>query len=298
MPKTERFHIMQVSTKTQQADIKADEDVRDALNRDPDAVCFSELQHDDTAASVREICRNKGYHFWHATDDTAVATKQEGRDIRFKDGGYVRVHPGQSKPENQGGTYGERGVSWARISFYGVDTYIHTAHWAHNQTDDVTGSSLRRARMMSNEVAKLVRKHGKKGSIAFFTGDMNVDPDQQIYPHDIFTRNKLVTIWEDAEQRPTHGNRSIDVIGRYGADKRVKFVRFETHRGNSDHRQVSAWYDIRVDKFAPQDQPPGPSQDDDDGPVFTAGNRSWKDYTDQELYDLPQATDRSDTENG
>jgi hypothetical protein len=301
--KIERIHVMHMSAQFADSDEKTKEDFVDAFKRDPDVISFTEMGSDTNVKMLRHYCREYKYRLYLGDagkglngDDCCIAVRTEGRNVQFRDGGHIRVHPGQDKPESQGGRYGPKGVTWVKFNFFGVDAYHHVAHWVHNQNE--AALNRKRSLMVSSMIAKQVRLHGKKGNIAFFAGDMNLDPDAGTFPHDLFRRNKLVTIWEDGGQKPTHGNRSIDMIGRYGADKRVEFVRYETHKANSDHRPVSAFYDVQIDKYAPQDHPPSGDPDDDDGPVFHAGNRNWADYRDNDIYNLPEATDDSDQSNG
>lgn len=300
----ERIHIIQVSAQFSDSDSETQEDFTDCFKLDPDVLSFTEMGSQRNLRMLEAECRKRDYHLYRGEagsglkgDDCCIAVKQQGREIKFTEGGHVRVHEGQDKPENLGGRYGPKGITWASFNFYGVKVTHHVAHWVHNQTDDTRGINLQRANAVSQMMGRQVALHGRKGAVSFFAGDMNVDPDQKIFPRHIFDQWKLVTIWEDAGQRPTHGNRSIDVVGRYGADARVEFIRFVTHPANSDHRPVSAHYEIQVDNYAPHDNPPS-GDPDGEPPIFNAGNRSWKDYTDDEVYNLPIATDDSDNTNG
>jgi hypothetical protein len=155
-----------------------------------------------------------------------------------------------------------------------------------------------------------VKKHGQGDAIAFFAGDINVDEgadnasDHPNMPNFIFRQQGLLTIWDELHVNPpvTIEHSTFDIIGCYRPDKQVEGKRYVVHpKQNSDHRQVSAYYDVDVSKKVTTgggggDGGDGGEPDDTDDttvdPDFyaTGGNIDWSDYLDNELYPLPVAS--------
>jgi len=96
------------------------------------------------------------------------------------------------------------------------------------------------------------------------------------------------------------------VIGCYRPDKQVEGKRYKVHpRQQSDHRPVSAWYDIEVSKASNGNvgntgdtggDGGGDGAEPPDVDFYaTGGNIDWSDYLNDDLYPLPFAYGDSDS---
>ena len=190
---------------------------------------------------------------------------------------------------------------------------MHSAHWVfipHVQEShgELTNLHTQTTRVMCTQV----KKHGQGDSISFFAGDINVDEeadnrlDHPNMPNFIFRSQGLLTIWDELHVNPpiTIAHSTFDIIGCYRPDKQVTGTRYVVHpKQNSDHRPISAYYEVDVSKKVTTGGGGGggggggtvTDQDDPDtgfDPYVyaSAGNVNWTDYLDNELYPLPVAT--------
>jgi hypothetical protein len=205
----------------------------------------------------------------------------------------------------------KRYISWCRVNFYGQFIWPHAAHWMIQvgETGHVQ-SNATRARLHTKITDAMIRKcqqNGVNPNLAFFMGDTNVDEgkDNAVNDHRLinyrFNKGGLRTIWDEFRvSPPTHGTRTYDIIGKYDPKGRVDGVRYKVWpKLNSDHRPISAWYDIDMKKPVASTGSGGTSgggASSGGTPSTPTKNYQWWDYSDYDddvVYDLPTATDDS-----
>jgi len=220
----------------------------------------------------------------------------------------VALRNGHARMRNQGryrsvtDRFGGRYVVWVTYAWEGI-VLSHVATHFPIATDQTTA----RLNKISGDLIATTKNRAKYGPVTW-AGDLNVDPDQRRYPTKLFRNNKMMTIWDDADMQVPTTRNTVDAVGRYAADSRIKFARYKAWpRQNSNHRPISGFYDIDVTKKSgtggttaptPSPSPTPPTSADPDPLYATGGNVDWSDYTDAELYALPYAVDDSDTRNG
>lgn len=200
-------------------------------------ITFTELStvnnRDGLAAVVAEAGEH-GYAIW-ARGGCAVAVRRQFGKIVDK--GYVGpVIKGVAKDHEA------RGVTWVTVDVPRVGKLTTAvAHWI---TRDHEPDRHRDNDRLSDAVAELLEAKAAGSALGFFAGDTNVD-DQ----HDrLFPGHRFTTCWDELRKYPdTHGRRTIDVIGSYDADTRVRAVsaRVVPLDLHTDHRTVQAVYSIQ-----------------------------------------------------
>lgn len=307
--KVETLHIMQCSLRFSNPDADRRADIQYAFDQDADLLTFGEAGEADTTAMIRDIARSHGYaDVTFPQGDSQLAVKLKGAaDARLKSKGGVMAH--RAIP----GSFGARYVRWARVAWYDQDIWMHAAHWVFiPHVLEAHGELTKLHEDQTRTMCAQVKKHGQGESISFFSGDINVDEgadnrsDHPNMPNFIFRQKGLLTIWDELHVNPpiTIAHSTFDIIGSYRPDKQVTGTRYIVHpKQNSDHRPVSAFYEVDVSKKVVGgggggDGGDGGEPDDTDDPTETAdpdfyatgGNISWADYLDNELYPLPTAT--------
>jgi hypothetical protein len=295
----ETLHILHHSAQWADTTAQSVDDLEFCFSQEPDLLTFTEL-HPNTPrrSNMIKIARNRGYRPVYGRGETCMAIRT-GNNIKIRNHGAQPVHGGVPQSAPGQGFYGPKFLFWGHFDFHGQDIYASVTHWATRAQE---GGIY--ATHFSKMVAAVVRKlneHNQKG-IAFAMGDINADPDEGKYPRERFRDGGLLTCWDESNHEPpTRYGRNIDIVARHKEEKRAEFKRFKVHQGhNSDHRPFSVWYEIDTTKKKSVGDKGGKDKDPDKkGPKYvTAGDRSFKDYKDRELYDLPQATDDSDLFNG
>ena len=291
----ETLHILHASMQVKDSAAATRDDYAFVFSKGADIISFTETNtRNGNSQIMSQEARQRDYIPITGIGSNQLAVRTRP-GVRVKDRGRIKSVTDR---------YGGRHIAWVRVNFFGVDIFHHGTHWPIGPDQTPARMAKLRADML-----RLIKGHTKYG-LCTFAGDLNADPDQDRYPTRWFRENHLVTMWQDAGvQVATHGRgATIDYIGRYGLDRTMDFRRYKVWpRQNSDHRPLSAWYDIEVAKkpsAAPGAKPPSPAPIPVPAPVYperdyaTGGNVDWSDYTDDELYALPYAVDDSDLVNG
>lgn len=299
----ETLHILHHSSQWSDSDDQNESDMRFCFAKDPDILTFTELSpHTERRQRMLKVAREKGYRPIAHRGDTALAIRTNAH-MKVKGSYSQPVHGGVSQDAPGIGAYRPRTLCVAHVNFHGQDIFISVSHWA-TRAQDGGIYRVHFNKMVKAVVDKMASQH-KKG-IAFHAGDMNADPDEAKYPKEAFREGRILTCWDEKNVEPaTRFGRSIDIIARRKDEKRAELKRFKVWQANinSDHRPFSCWYEIDTTKKKNQggnnpgeDKGKDPDKKGDKYP--NAGNRNWRDYKDNEVYDLPQAVDDSDLFNG
>lgn len=301
--KTAKLHLMHASLYVGNTDKAVEQDLEFIFGLNPDIVSFTEL-YGGNAAVLQRVARNADFQpvvFANAIGEGFAINRSTG--VRLKDKDSVKAHSGEEGPNG----FPARHINSIKVNFEEEDLWYSTGHWIAHLND----AALRVARHndMTRVMATQVRKHGANKNLSFFSGDLNEDDKQGEdnllgNMNTVFPQQGLLTIWDEFRVYPgTFGGRTIDVIGSYKNDERVKAARYKVHpKQNSDHRFVSAWYDITQKKKGLGNGGGGndgggggtgvnPHEDD----IYaTGGNVDLSDYQDNKRYKYQQATDDSD----
>lgn len=291
--KTYKVHFLHASLRIQDPGRPAD--VRFALSQGADYVSFTETA--GIKSEMQEACRDKGYQLVAFAEESGESFCINKDTVKLKNKGSVIGTP-------KTGPSDARRIVYIQTKFDDETIWFHTCHWLANLADGVQPRQ-RQQRHNDNtrRMAAIVRKHAKGSDLSFFSGDSNVDDQGGITDYNqIMRSNGLTSIWDEFKVYPnTHGRRTIDIIGSYDPDTRVKGLRYKVWpKQNSDHRPISAWYEIKRAKVkGGGHNGPGTGGDDGTSPEplaqgENAGNRNWEDYLDGAIYNLPQAVDDSD----
>lgn len=219
------IHILQASGRLEGHNAtRMGQDYRIALQRNPDVAGFTELWG-SARRELSDAARRAGYHLYSPGIDVAIAVRN-GTILAQE---HVRVSGGRS-------------LVWVRwrmpqgdvVTFF--ETHWHTTH-VHtqgfmSQTDDLITHMKAAA-------------HGSH--VVFYGGDANRNFQHANPIRDALDKNHMPTIYESLHSwEPTHGKGgTIDIIGSYTPDRRVTAHSVRVWpKTYSDHRQVSAWYDI------------------------------------------------------
>lgn len=241
------LHIEQMSLR-----FNADKDVvhkriREALQRAPDVVGFTECAAGVMRPVAIDACHAEGYRFHGGPGDTATAVSPEHR---VKDHGAIFALAGQPGPAAEGG-HGPRYIDWVKFGFHGSDVWFHEAHWVTLHPD--TALRHQQHQHMTVLMCAAVDRHGAGDRLSFFGGDTNVDEAldrgaEHWKPHWQFAHHDLTTIYDELHTYPaTAGRTTIDIIGSYNPDARVSAEAVHVWPSDApalDHRQVSGWYTI------------------------------------------------------
>lgn len=294
-PKTHLLHLMHTSLQITDTDRQFQEDLYWALSQvKPDIVSYTEIagRHPMIAHVARECGYTPVLFSNNVWDGFCVKN-----DLKVADRGNVLATAGDK-------ISGPRYINWVKVKWQGETLWYHTAHWVANLSS--TPERVKRHTEITNQMAIQVRKHGRQGDLSFFSGDTNYDDNDKTHAdpgpmNQLFRNLGLLTIWDEFGVYPnTHDDRTIDVIGSYNADKRVVGKRYKTHaRQNSDHRPVSAWYEVTESKkwtdTGGNGGSTGGTHPHTHDPIYaTGGDVDWSDYGDNTRYRYHQATDDSD----
>lgn len=309
MAKKYLLHLMHQSLEIFDPDQQTAGDVEFAFKElKPDIISWTEIG--DLHSEIHGLCRKYDYHpiFYANAPREGFAFNPDVVKLKSK-GSIV----GSEADPNAGfAARAKRHILWAQFKLDDETIWYHTGHWLPGITKEQ--SRVPRHNAMSRQMAAQVRKHARGGDISFFSGDINTDDEgggvAQL--NEIFRTNGLLTIWDEFKVYPgtLSRHKTIDVIGSYNPDKQVTGKRYKAHaKRSSDHRAISAWYEIERTRVA---QPsgtngsgsgsgsgggtgggtgPDPVQDDF---YATGGNIDWSDYFDGAIFNLPQAVDDSD----
>lgn len=269
------------------------EDIHTACKLGADVITYTEATR-DYRSEIIVAARQHGYQYvMFPHDEEAIMVKKA---FQMKNQGHKKVHEGFRDPR-PGYNQPARFITWCSMDWHGLRLWIHAAHWVnHIQVQGVVvpGQPSRLAKHIATTDAMIhqVTTHGRSPDLAFFAGDSNVDEggDNKHNDHRLlnfrFNRAGLKTIWDAFHVAPnTHAHGGYDLIGSYDPRKKVFPARYKVHaKENSDHRPISAWYDIETT--------PGPN----DNPTTPTDNKliDWSDFGDPTTYDLQWALEDSD----
>lgn len=165
---------------------------------------------------------------------------------------------------------------------YGLDIYYFNTHISSHIEVGGKARDNRRvpvAKRHIHQLSRLVQERSKDKSIAFFSGDFNIDEDADDrvktpgFMQDTFKEFDLVSIYDERDTPAsvdTFGKRKIDIIGRSKLDERVKGIAVRVSpKQNSDHKFVLATYQVSGLKGGYLDpsyvgSPTNPNQNPDD----------------------------------
>ena len=330
--KTETLHLMHASMRFDMGNNNFENQVRRMIeNGKPDILTLTES--DAYRTLYRNIALSMGYRMVDSPyNQDLIAVNVSRPQTHISDRGGILVIP---KDNNNR----QVAINWVRVSFHGIRIYHHVSHWLSRKKTDYKDQH----RKVTAALIQAVRLRSKQNNLAFFAGDINEDDDPKGNTTSGWNQQlreaNMMTIWDEFKvYPPTHPGtgsmRTIDVIGK--ANKaNVKGVRHKTWpKMASDHRPISAWYEIDIEKESRDqggnndggggggggndggndggggggndggndDTPTDGDQTGDprDDDPWSGGGKwwNWDDYLDPTIYNIPQATDDSDTTNG
>lgn len=258
------LHLQQASMQGQDPDKQIKSDLTAVLNRGADVVGITEIASTQRAM-IQAVCSGLGY--WPCLPPSG-SRGETGVLVRLREGvkvlasGSEKISDGKPGPASSGG-YAPRFITWVLLDWHGERVTVFEGHWVTGFDRSPTRAELHE--QMTRAMAAAVDKAGKGAAVSFFMGDTNIDErtDQgknPSKPHAIFAEEGLLTCWDElGKYPPTHGKRTIDVIGSRDGDQRVSCTDARIWpKLHSDHRQVSAYYDIaeQRQKPPPADYPP------------------------------------------
>lgn len=305
--KTRTIHLMHASMRFDRPDSEFKQAIRWQMDQEPDIISYTEVTR--YHQELREVTKGTNYRPVLPRGREGGFLVRVGENCHVKDQGSTKIMEGRPGPASQGG-FADRYCYWVKVKWYGEDVFQHVQHW----TTGYYKSDLRDRwhENMTKVMVDNVKKHGKGFDIAFFAGDQNVDEQAdnnktalRSQMDGTFRDNGLLTIWDEMQVfPPTHGlnhGPTIDIIGSYNPDKRVKAKRWKVYQKHaSDHRPISAWYEVsHVKKASVGGSTGGGSTNPTPKKGFIhGGNVDFSDYADGRIYDLPTAIDDSDLTNG
>lgn len=165
-----------------------------------------------------------------------------------------------------GPNYSAKSIVWtAFLTPANNHVVVHITHWLTGfRLDTNPGPENERERLFTTQTDAMIRavvEHGSASRVSFWQGDTNVGEDADTgFDHSAihyrFARAGLTSVYDELHDRGklprnypgTHGpitSSTIDVIGGYTLDKRVRAERVKVHPPrNSDHNMVDAVYSI------------------------------------------------------
>lgn len=206
----------------------------------PDFIGFTELGAAQESRIVRRRCMEAGYAF-HQYGSVALAIHPKHAIVEL---GGIDVLDGLRAAR---GSHQPRGIAEATvITPDGNIVTVHESHWVTDGGRNLRRSAKRGAQ--SEAMIERVALHGRGRRLSFWMGDTNEDEERG--EHEVqrpLTEGRCVSIFDALDKYPsTHGRRTIDVIGHYERDGRVRPESVEVgEKRHSDHRTVDATYSIR-----------------------------------------------------
>lgn len=240
--------IQQASTQFSDNDRQFTHDMKIILDRDSHIIGLTEL-HRSRIDLARELCDDANYKLVapQGRGDCAIAISRD-LGATVADRGADLAIKANPLPARLGG-HSTRANVWCTFKLPDLGMLsMNVNHWN-------TGSSrsIRRHQQVMRQIDVLAARaesQGRGQRIAFFSGDLNVDPNdkrgRKVYNE--FEEQNLVPIFEALDKwPPTHGRRTIDIVGHYDRDQRVTPLRLKVWPDQTriDHQQVSAWYRIK-----------------------------------------------------
>lgn len=236
-----RQSSMQHSDRAKAVREDAREAIPDSAAEDaPDFIGFTELGAREEARIVAARCKEAGYRL-HKRGSVALAIHPRHQIVEL---GGVDVLDALRAAR---GSHRARSIVEATVLTPGGNTLtVHEAHWITDGGRNLRRSAKRGAQ--SEAMVERVTLHGRGRRLSFWMGDTNEDEERGESEVQVpLTKGKCISVYDALDEYPsTHGRRTIDVIGHYARDGRVKPVSVSVgKKRNSDHRVVDAVYAIR-----------------------------------------------------
>jgi hypothetical protein len=240
-----KIHLMQASMQFSDPDFQTIADLHGIFTRDADVIGFTEVARSGARKQhvLEQIARKYNYRVYvGGAGDTALAVAPEHQILAR---GTSQVHEGRSGR----GKHGPRDIDYVCVNIRGERVWVHEAHWVTKFNDDAERREDHIA--MTKSMIDLVAKHAKSTDLSFFMGDININEkldrgQDKRKPDYLFNAAGLTTIWDELNKTiGTHGRATIDIVGSYDRDVRVKGHKVKVWpQGHTDHRQVSVIYKI------------------------------------------------------
>jgi hypothetical protein len=302
MSEQTRIQLYQMSSRFRMSDIGYWEDFEFAASKAPNLIAVTE-------SGTRNLAKARDYGY------RPVSTRGTNNDNEvtiFLAHQHTLIDQGQVA----GGSWVSKGqrvfspILWVGFRVAGHKVYAHESHWVARTTDAGHVDPSERDKYLAhlhttNVMVEQVKKHGRGKNISFFMGDLNVSEqadnaeNNPNLPNHIFRTNGLLTIYDELGVRPkeggTFGSAIYDIIGSYKKDNSVTGIRYNIWpKQHSDHRPVSAWYDITEARKSSVGQTPDPEPTPSEDPSYvTGGNIDYSDYQGNDIYPMPVATEDS-----
>lgn len=215
-----------------------------ATIQDVDVICFTETTKSNRVFDpVRRQAKRHKWAFQRGIrGDVRLAVNPKNQVLESS---YVHVLDPQGGLRK--GNYSARGIAEVtlRTKLKNVAT-VHGAHWI---TEGGPANDVRaaRRRLQSEMMVERVQLHGKGRRLSFWMGDTNEDEGRREGEvQRPLTLGGLTSIYDELGKYPnTHGNKTIDVIGAYRRDGRVRPVGVRTFgERDSDHLMALGVYEI------------------------------------------------------
>lgn len=246
-PDWPQLHLQQASRQFSDRLSRQAEDLDVILSRQAHVTGFTETGTHELAKLVRRKATEHGMRFVDGKGDGCFAVR---RDLQVLDRGSVFVNPGETgKP---GRAHGPRYVVWVKLGWRDEVVFVNEAHWL---TGSALGPTRRRMHVdMTKAVVNNVKAQARGRRLAFWMGDTNIDEQGRRSWYDpLIEDGRLLSCWDEVgKYPPTHEKvrRTIDIVGSYDPDRRVRLVRVDLHPDReqhtwTDHAQVSAFYAIK-----------------------------------------------------
>lgn len=232
---TKTLHLTQVSSRFDLTWGEFYTDLEDAVASEPHAIGFTEV---GGRPRLEAALKRLGYATFNpAHGDGAIAVRMDGLQILRRNN--VQVTPASEGIRAQYLT--------SVVARWGDErVWLGEAHWLVPRSPERWSRHV----AMTRAMVRSVQENAKGRDLAFFLGDLNVDPDDergtdQVQPYRLFNHHNMTTIWDELGRYPgTHGRRTIDVIGSYDRDRRVVGHRAYVRNQNADHDRADAWYQV------------------------------------------------------
>lgn len=248
------LHIQSASQQFSDTEKQQAHDLEIILQRQAHFVGTSEVGTPEFRQLIREYAQRYGYTVMfpecvngHKTNSPILVRN----DLHIVQKYYIEVIPPYRAPAAKGG-HSCRGINVVQTEWRNIHVSLVWAHWLSKQdVPERAHQNMKLTRAVCAEVKHL----GQGTNIVFWGGDINWDEDDPTpdTPGAVLKQSGLISIFEELNKPdlPTHGTRTIDLIGSYAPDNRVSAHKVKVWNDreeftNIDHNQVSGWYAINI----------------------------------------------------
>lgn len=249
------LHVQQASLEFNDSDAMFRADLKTILERGAHAVGVTEVGNKNRVTPLRDLAKQHGYRVVHPfmpsgrrSGEALLLNVEKG--VQLVASGAVFVHSATGGRDG----HPERGIVWASCDWRGNRVTFSEAHWVTGYKDETRDPqrTVDHVKMTRAMIEQVKRTAGGR-ELSIFLGDINEDDsatatNDKTSPDYLFKQAGLETIWDELDLYPgtmRRGGRTIDIIGSYVRDGRVSARRAKRWpKLNSDHFQVSAWYDV------------------------------------------------------